>query len=157
MKILLIFGVILIGVIASFSFNYNSVIPPVISETPANWPQIDANTFTLSLPQGWKFNKLQGIDSYVGEFEGNGMKLSFDYGIYSNPLADENDPEYNVTYENIDGQKGKIVMAKKPGQGTSGVYFERLVKDNKLNLYGENLTIPQKELALEIIRSIKFQ
>lgn len=134
--------------------------PPVTNGTPTNWQFVDANSFTLSLPPGWKFNKLQGIDSYVGEFVGDGTKLGFDYGWYSNPLADDSDPNHTVTYETIDGYKAKIVVPKIAGNGTTGVYFADLggeIQKTRLQISGHNLSAVQQETALKIFRTLKFK
>ena len=119
-----VFAAIIIGVIGYVIVNNRPVTPVTTSRTPENWQLVDANSFTISLPPSWKFNTLQGIDSYVAEFVGDGVTLNFDYGWYSNPLADESDSRYVVTYETIDGKKAKIVVPKDIGNGTTGVYFE---------------------------------
>lgn len=124
-----------------------------------DWQFVDANSFTLSLPPGWEFNELQGIDSYVGEFVGDDAKLGFDYGWYSNPLADENDPDHTVTYETIDGYNAKIVIPKVTEDGTTGVYFADLggeVQKTSLEISGRDLTASQQETALNIFRTIKI-
>lgn len=134
--------------------------PPVTNETPTNWQFIDANSFTLSLPPGWNFNKLQGFDSYVGEFVGDGAKLSFDYGWYSDSLAEDNDPKHSVTYETIGSYRAKIVVPKVMGNGTTGVYFDDLgdkIQKTKFNISGQSLNESQQETALKIFRTLKFK
>ncbi|TAL48750.1 hypothetical protein EPN83_03045 [Patescibacteria group bacterium] len=134
--------------------------PPVTNGTPINWQFVDANSFTLSLPPSWKFNKLQGIDSYVGEFVGDGVKLGFDYGWYSNSLAEDNDPKHTVTYETIGSYRAKIVVPKVVGNGTTGVYFGDLggeIQKTRLEISGYNLTASQQETALKIFRTLKFK
>lgn len=131
---------------------------PTTNEMLTNWQFVDANSFTLSLPPGWKFNKLQGIDSYVGEFVGDGAKLGFDYGRYSSPLAEDNDPDHIVTYETIDGHRAKIVVPKVTGDGTTGVYFADLggKQKTRLQISGRDLTKSQQETALKVFRTIKI-
>ena len=135
---------------------------PVTGTTPTDWQFIDAG-FTLSLPPEWKFNKLQGTDSYVGEFVGDGVNLGFDYGRYSSPLTKDNDPHHIVTYETIDGYKAKIVVPKVVGSGTTGVYFGDLggggdgIEKIKLQVSGYNLTASQQEIALKIFHTLKFK
>ncbi len=131
--------------------------PIVTNETPVNWQFIDANLFTLSLPSNWKFNKLQGTDSYVGEFVGDGIKLSFDFGWYSSRLAEDGDPNYVVTYETIGGYRAKIVEPKVVGSGITGIYFGDLGNQNRFNLYGNDISSSQKETVLKIFRTIKFK
>jgi hypothetical protein len=131
--------------------------PPVSNGAPTSWQFVDANSFTLSLPSNWKFNKLQGKDSYVGELVGDGAKLSFDFGWYSNSLAEDNDPDHVVTYETIGGYRAKIVVSKVTVNGTTGVYFDNLGNQNRFNLYGSGFSASQQETALKIFRTIKFK
>ena len=44
--------------------------------------------------QGIVLNELQGIDSYVGEITGDGVRLMFDYGRYGWNLTPEDEPEH---------------------------------------------------------------
>ena len=162
--ILIVLVVVLAGVAGYFALNNRSATPtptpPVTNGTPTNWQFIDANSFTLSLPPSWKFNKLQGIDSYVGEFVGDGAKLGFDYGWYSNSLAEDNDPKHTVTYETIGGYRAKIVVPKVVGSGTTGVYFGDLgsgVQKTRFEISGYNLTTSQHETALKIFRTLEFK
>lgn len=126
--------------------------------TQLDWQVVDAGPFTISLPQGWALQPQQGIDSYVADFVGDGMRLSFDFGWYSSPLAEEDDARHRISYETIDGQRAKIVIPKIIGEGLTGVYFEGLGNNgmNRLQISGENLRAEQQELALRIFRTIVF-
>ena len=53
--------------------------------------------FSLRLPPGWELNELQGIDSYVGEVVGGGVRLTFDYGGFSWTLDPADDPEHEFS------------------------------------------------------------
>lgn len=127
------------------------------AQGPRGWRELDAGTFTIWVPLGWEGRRLQGIDSYVGEFVGDGVKLEFDFGAYSNPLAESDDPQYLVTYELIDGRNAKIVVPRTRGRGTTGVYFEHATYRDKFNVYGQNLASVQQELALKAFRTIRFK
>ncbi len=127
------------------------------------WQEIETRNFIISLPPGWKFNQLQGIDSYVGEFVGEGMQLIFDYGWYSGD-ASQNNPSYQVTIETIDGLEARLYSS--PAIKNAGVYFgnvdgsqvvQGLGTPNRLSLYGSGLTTEQQELALDIFRTIRFK
>lgn len=111
---------------------------------------------SLYAPPGWEFHKKQGIDSYVGEFAGNGIVLKFDYGRYSNPLDEAREPKYVVARENVGGHKAKVVYPREPGQGITGIYFSRVPGSNRLCLWGQDLTDSQRELALKIFRTVRF-
>ncbi len=166
---LIVLVVVLVGVAGYFALNNRSVEPtltppvtneqptPIANGTPANWQFVDANSFTLSLPPEWKFNKLQGKDSYVGEFLGDGARLFFDFGWYSGSLVDDNDPNHVATYETIGGQRAKIVVPKVTGNGTTGIYFGDLGNQIRFSLFGRNLTPSHQETALSIFRTIKFK
>ena len=162
--VLIVLVIAVVGVAGYFILSNRSPVsgptPLLTNETPINWEFIDANSFTLSLPPGWKFNKLQGIDSYVGEFIGDDAKLRFDFGRYSNSLAEDSDPNHIVTYETIDGYKAKVVVPKVTGNGITGVYFDKLGDEGpqrtRFNLYGENFTSSQQETALKIFRTLKI-
>lgn len=122
----------------------------------SSWQVVDAGPFTVSLPPGWQFNKLQGIDSQIGEFVGDGTKLMFDFGWYSNPLADDDDEKYAVSYEKINGRRAKVVTPKAGGKIT-GVYFGDLDNGNKLEISGRNLAPAQQKTALAIFRTIRIK
>lgn len=161
---LIVLVVILAGVAGYFVLSNRSVIqnnnPLATNGTLTDWQFVDANSFTLSLPPSWKFNKLQGIDSYVGEFVGDGAKLGFDYGWYSDSLAEDNDPNHTITYETIGGYRAKIVVPKFTGNGTTGVYFGDLgggVQETRFEIAGYNLTVSQQETAVKIFRTLKFK
>lgn len=164
----IILVLILIAVAGYFALNNRStmitpITPPTDKEQPsspspkqASWQFIDADSFSLSVPPGWKFTKLEGTDSYIGEFVGDGIKLSFDFGQYSNSLAEDNNPNHIVTYETIDGYTAKIVVPKVTGNGITGIYFGNLGQ-NRFNLYGNNLTASQQQTALKIFQTIKIK
>lgn len=124
--------------------------------TTTTWQRVTTDSFTLSLPPTWKFNELQGIDSYVGEFVGNGARLFFDFGRYSYSLAAEGDQNHTISYQTIDGHRAKIVTPKVVGKGTTGVYFDDLGNNNRLTLYENDLTADQQATALKIFSSVVF-
>ena len=134
--------------------------PPVATtpeaNIPTNWKSIDTGSFSISIPSSWVFNKRQGIDSMVGEFTGDGANLIFDYGLYSNSLVKDNDPNHIITHETIGDDKAKIVVPKVTGKGITGVYFADLATNKRFVLHGNNLTSSQQETVLKIFRTIKF-
>jgi hypothetical protein len=64
---------------------------------PPSWHKVQAGAFSLFAPAGWEFHRQQGIDSYVGEFAGDGFALEFDYGQTSSPLDEAVEPKYVTT------------------------------------------------------------
>ena len=123
----------------------------------ASWP----GRFSLLLPPSWELKEVQGIDSYVGEIVGDDVLLHFDFGWYSSPLADDDDPLHIVVYEDIGGRRAKLVRPKAEMEGYVGVYFENIggvdgdLPRNRLQIIGEGLTTEQRETAFAIFRSIR--
>jgi len=131
--------------------------------TPDGWQRIDATDFVAWLPPGWSLNRLQGIDSYVGAFTGDGVTLTFDFGCYSNNLNYDDDPAYDVTFETIDGRNAKLV-APKEATGVTGVFFDDagpasgpICDRVQFNLVGRDLTAAQREVAFAIFRRLEFE
>jgi hypothetical protein len=127
------------------------------SAAPANWRKIDAGPFSILAPSGWEFHQLEGVDSYVGEFVGDGVVLRFDFGRYSKPLEKEaKKPAYIVLHKSIGGLPARIVSPRAPGRGVTGVYFRNVGDSNALSLFGYDLRSAQEELVFKIIETIRF-
>ncbi len=125
---------------------------------PDDWQKLDAESFSLFAPAGWKFHKWVGIDSYVGEFAGDGIRLTFDYGHYSNSLPDDaKEPNYIVVEEQVGGHLAKIVNPKVPGQGVTAIYFRDVGDTNGLYIDGRNFSASQQQTVLLMFRTIRFR
>jgi hypothetical protein len=156
-------GVSAIG--CSSAHNHVQVHPPQPTDqeslttitAPANWQKVDAGPFSILAPSGWEFHQLQGVDSYVGEFVGDGVVLTFDFGRYSNTLKKEKKPAYIVIYKSIGGRRAKIVSPRTPGHGITGVYFRNVGDAAALTLFGHDLTSAQQELVLKIFETLRFE
>lgn len=120
------------------------------------WHKVEAGAFSLFAPAGWEFHQLQGVDSYIGEFTGDGVTLKFDYGQYSNPLDQAVEPKYVITREDIGGHNARVVYPRSPGHGVTGIYFSKITRTDKLSLWGQDLSDSQQELVLQIFRTIQF-
>jgi hypothetical protein len=155
-------GVSVIG--CSSAHNHAQVHPPqptgqeslTTITAPAIWHKVDAGPFSILAPSGWEFHQLQGVDSYVGEFVGDGVVLRFDFGGYSNSLKEEKKPAYVVIHKPIGGRRAKIVSPRTPGHGITGVYFRNVGDSNALTLFGHDLTSTQQKLVLKIFETLRF-
>ena len=85
------------------------------------WHKLDAGPFSISAPSGWEFHQLTGVDSYVGEFVGDGVTLTFDFGRYSTELRHAKKPAYIITKKFIDGRTARVVSPRISGNGITGV------------------------------------
>lgn len=127
---------------------------PVVT---ADWHKVDAGPFSILAPPGWRFRQLPGVDSYVGEFAGDGFKLTFDFGRYSDGyLRKAKKPTYVVTHESIGGFSAKIASPKTPGRGITGIYFRRVGGADGLCIFAHDLTAAQQELTLKMFETIRF-
>jgi hypothetical protein len=124
--------------------------------TPIGWHKVDAGAFSLFAPLGWEFHQLMGVDSYVGEFLGDGVVLKFDFGRYSSSLKEAKKPAYVIAHQPIGGFPAKIVSPIAQGHGVTGVYFHSVGRSNALCLWGQELTSKQQELVLKIFETIRF-
>ena len=155
-------GLSLIG--CSSAHNHAQVYPPPPSgpeslttiSAPDNWHKVDAGPCSILAPSGWEFHQLPGVDSYVGEFVGDGVVLTFDFGGYSNSLKKEKKPAFIVVHKVIGGRRAKMVSPRTPGHGITGVYFRNVGDSNALTLFGHDLTSTQQELAPKIFDTIRF-
>jgi len=120
------------------------------------WHKLDAGPFSILAPLGWKFHQLMGVDSYVGEFVGDGIALTFDFGGYSTELRKAKKPAYIITKESIGGLSAKVVNPRTVGNGITGVYFRKIPGHDELCLWGKDLTAAQQDLALKIFETIQF-
>ena len=125
------------------------------SNAPSGWHKLDAGPFSILAPSGWEFHQLIGVDSYVGEFVGDGVSLTFDFGRYSNPLEEEK-TTYVVINKSIGGRRGKIVSPRTPGHGITGVYFHDAGDSKALTLFGHDLTSNQQDLVLKMFMTLRF-
>ncbi len=130
-----------------------------------DWFSVKNHHFSAMLPPGWAYEPLQGIDSFVGRYHGDGAELTFDYGFYSDPLNYDADPVYDVHEETIGGLTAKIVRTK-GAPGLTGVHFafiessqfpgDNIPFDVRLTITGQNLSTAHQEIAMQIFRSIRF-
>ena len=128
----------------------------VNEQTTANWIKFDAGPFSILAPSGWESHHLQGVDSYVGEFVGDGTSLKFDFGRYSSELKQAKEPKYTIIRKPIGGFRAKIVSPRAAGQGVTGVYFKNVAGPNALCLWGQDLTEAQQSLALKVFETVRF-
>lgn len=121
-----------------------------------DWIRVTAGPFSILAPPGWHLNQLPGVDSYVGEFVGNGLTLRFDFGRYSNDLRDEKESAYIVVRKSIADFRAKVVSPRTPGHGITAVYFPNVSHKTSLCLWGNDLSATQQELALQVFETIQF-
>lgn len=135
---------------------------------------LDGGDFTLRTPSAWTFEQGVGTDSQVGTLSGDGITLRFAYGVNTgNPIdATESGEKLKVQNEVIDDRKAIILTPKVTGDGEVALYFDsidpgipesdsgertRILDEEHFLLFGENLTVEEEALVLQIFRTIEFK
>ena len=125
--------------------------------TPARWHKLDAGPFSILAPPNWEFHQLAGVDSYVGEFVGDRVVLTFDFGGYSKGYIKKDRKSGSVIAKKvIGGLNAHLVRPQSPGHGIIAIYLSKAGGPNALYLWGKDLTAAQQELAFKICETIQF-
>lgn len=128
------------------------------------WKFINADgKFTFHIPENMQKQDIHGIDSCAEEYRDERMRVSFYYGIYSDPLEKySRKSEYKDIKEVISGTAAKIVYFK-PKRFASeyryyaAVHFPGVEKGKiKLTMIAEFNDEQDWEIARTIFESIYF-
>lgn len=130
---------------------------------PSDWHSVDVGPFSVLLPPEWSYEEASGIDSFVGRFVGNGVRVEFDYGSFSDPLPYEG-PAYTVQMETIGGYATKVVRSHSADGGMVGVHFPDLGPlvaagarhPLRLTVSAQNVSSSEQFVVLQILRSVRF-
>jgi len=80
--------------------------------------------FSVELPRGWEWEKLQGIDTLVGKLTNGQIEVYYDYGNLATQDYPHN-PEYTTEEILVDGQTALIVRpVSEDSQLTIGAYYQ---------------------------------
>jgi hypothetical protein len=125
-------------------------------QVPKNWQKIDTGAFTFYAPPDFKNVPVNGIDSFVGEYENADWRVHFDFGSWSNKL---NDKDYTTKEIVIDNRRGHLAFKDK----FSGVYLPDVYPPQNGGSSHLNVCIDfkkedgDKKLAEIILRSLEFR
>ncbi len=130
---------------------------------PSTWTSVDTGPFSVLLPPGWQYQPAQGIDSFVGAFSGDGMTLTFDYGMYSGAPPDTSDPAFAAHDETVGGFTVRLFSPRVDGAGRTGIYVRTADVSPPfgypvaLSLSGTGLSPAQQQIALQLFRSLRIR
>jgi hypothetical protein len=130
-----------------------------------DWKEIDfGGKLQFSLPAGLAETKEQGIDSRVGRWEGEGITVRVDYGIFSDPLTSYAErPNYRLAAEKIDNRTARVVSFDlNDGKDFIAAHFggfteEETGERSALTIVVETEPGVGSEVASQIIRSVRFK
>jgi hypothetical protein len=131
------------------------------------WRLIDAGPFTFLAPTSLVQVNVQGIDSLVGRYTNDSIMLSYDYGMYSDPLRRRFEKDKPPGYEEqnivIDGKKAVIVAFSGPirewsHQYTKSIHFADVGDGhNKLTVSASGKTPDDIVTLQKVFESIKIK
>lgn len=122
-----------------------SPAPPI----PADWQTVSAGrAFTFRAPADLKPVPVQGMDSFVGQYENDAFEVSFDYGMYSDPLTHADLAGREVI---VDERRARLARKDK----YVGIHFANVTEFAGLTM-SVKLKSGDDQQAEAILRSIDF-
>lgn len=103
--------------------------------------KINERYFEFYLPANMRKIPVRGVDSYIGEYQNELIKLSFDYGMYSGPLD-----EHSPISVKINGQKAKLASyTDSESRFIMAIYFPKCDPKGKSKLAMSCICKTEKE------------
>jgi hypothetical protein len=134
------------------------------------WKRIDAGAaFSFLVPEDMQQQRATGIDSIVGEYRSASIRVTFDYGRYSNPLTNySSKPGCDDESESVSGKDATIVECRQGKSDSAYKYFAAIhfPDVHKAGEGGENIKLTMeaefnlesdRETARKILESIEFK
>jgi len=134
-------------------------------KTSENWAKVEVSKFfSFSIPPELKEIKVKGKDSMVGRFESKTVRLSYDYGWYSDSLKHYTEREgYRATEAMVDGKKAKIVTFQQKTEDAAlghiaAIHFPKLPNtQSRLTIFARCAGEKELDLAKKIFGTVKFK
>jgi hypothetical protein len=140
------------------------------SELGRGWKKVDAGAaFSFSLPEEMEQQRATGTDSLVGEYRSARMRVTFDYGPYSNPVSNYSGKSgCDEDTDSISGKEATIVECRKPKANSvyghvAAIHFSEVHKMGegadtmKLTMEIEYNEDDDLETARKVFQSIVFK
>lgn len=145
--------------IALVGFLATGILFSVSARADDTWKKIENSSFSFSVPQSFKKTDQHGIDSFVEEYVSEGIKLAFDYGIYSGGFSDWS-KETKFDDLKIDGKAARIgTKSIEPHNGF--LYFTQVhIKLDgavALDMFADCRSEKEVALAKKIFETIVFK
>ncbi|MFA6247571.1 MAG: hypothetical protein WC615_11560 [Mucilaginibacter sp.] len=124
-----------------------------------NIKTLDLKNFSISVPKDWNYNQAKGVDSFVGDIEGPGITLSFDFSTmgFANHLSDLEHESQNVKVDSSGEYIIKTIRPKIAGKGITGIYIQSRKSSLNFQMNGRDLAELQQEQALTAFNTIKIK
>ena len=124
---------------------------------------IEIGNYIFNFETEFTLEQLQGIDSYVGNVNGSGITLFFDYGWYTRPATNLSADEYEVTEEEINGHYRQIVKPLDSETNFTRIHLFKTSDSiespsgyNSLTMSTNNLNTSEQEMIIEVFNSVEI-
>lgn len=120
---------------------------------------IEIGDYQLEVPNHFELKPGQGIDSYVGNVNGSGITLAFDFGVYTSPYENIDTAKFDLIFEVFDSVERQIVLGKNPQEDFTAIHIRDLNNFSELGNYvslhmrAYELSAEQQALAINILKS----
>lgn len=137
----------------------------------SSWVVIDRGKFSFLVPPEFSEVKVQGIDSWVGEFlaADSSAKLTFDWGWYSDPLTRPelvSQSHFESCKEIIGERRARLITLQFGGAGPygssvdmrycAGAAWRDITPGVHLTLVGVARDQRRQEECLAVLRTVRF-
>jgi len=123
------------------------------------WKKIENGSFSFSVPSSFRKTGARGIDSFVEEYVAERIKLSFDYGWYSNNFEDwPKDTKFeDLKVNGKDARIGTALRAFHKGFPYSTQIHIKLDGGMALSMFAACKSEEEVALARKIFKTISFK
>lgn len=126
-------------------------------------PPIEIGNYSFQFSSEFVLVPGQGIDSYIGNINGDGISLSFDYGWFTRPSSNLSATEYVVTENEIDGHFKQIVKPFDSQNNFTKIHLYKISDQinspngyNSLTIRVKNITLSEQEMIIDVFNSVTF-
>ena len=124
---------------------------------------IEIGNYIFNFNTLFTLEELQGTDSYVGNVNGSGISISFDYGWYTRPARNLPPDEYLVTEDEIKGHYRQIVKPVDSDSNFTSVHLFEISESiesvngyNSLTMSTNNLNSTEQEMIIKVFNSVQI-
>lgn len=133
-------------------------------DSTSNQPSsIEIGNYIFNFETEFTLEELQGIDSYVGNINGSGITLFFDYGWYTVPSMNLPPDEYVVTEEEINGHYKQIVKAINSETDFTRIHLFKISDSidspfgfNSLSMSTNGLNTTEQEMIIGVFNNVEI-
>jgi len=124
---------------------------------------IEIGSYAFSFPPEFIQVRGQGIDSSIGNINGDGISLAYDYGWYTRPSTNLPETEYLIIEDEINGHFRQIVKPVDPNLNTTKIHLYNISEQtaspygyNSLSITVKNITVAQQEMIIDVFNAVEI-